>query len=287
MMRVADGVGTRRDTAVPMRGRELRRSTSLARIEAVERAIAMMRTHFAEPISLDRLSEAAVVSRYHLNRIFHDVTGVPPGQFLAAIRIEAAKRLLVDSRLRVVDVCYEVGYGSVGTFTSLFTALVGVQPTRFRALARAYAGLHVRHRASSVSASRPGGLTGTITCDDGFAGMACVGLFSTRIPQGPPAGCATSQVPGRFVIDRCVPARQHVLAMAVPDEHRLLDLMLPDQSRVRVGWTAAGSHSDGEVRVVLRRLGPIDPPVVLAYPAFLGELASGGELAPGSYVSSG
>lgn len=50
-------------------------------------------------------------------------------------RIDAAKRLLIDTTLRVIDICYEVGYNSLGTFSSRFTELVGISPQGFRELA--------------------------------------------------------------------------------------------------------------------------------------------------------
>src|SRR5579859_4053906 len=77
--------------------------------EAVERAIATMQERLGEPLSLDTLAEVATLSRFHFSRVFHRVTGLAPVQFLAALRLAEAKRLLLTSSLNVADVCFRVG----------------------------------------------------------------------------------------------------------------------------------------------------------------------------------
>lgn len=247
-----------------------RASTELAHLEAVERAVSLIRTHFAEPDTLRRLSNVAWLSRFHLHRVFSEVTGVSPGRFLTAVRLEAAKRMLLDPHLRVLDVCYEVGYASVGTFTSQFTSLVGIQPRRFRLLVQTCRDCLVQLPPSLWGdRSAPVRLTGTIQCDDTFSGLACLGFFPSRIPQGTPAACALAPAPGPFAIHSSARLESlHLLAVAMPPTDRLIELLIPDQSRLRLGWTQP--HGRGETcQVALRRPRPTDPPVVLAYPLLL------------------
>ncbi len=80
------------------------------------------------------LADVACLSAFHFSRVFRAVTGIPPGQFLAVLRLELAKRLLLTSDLPVTDICSAVGYTSVGTFTSQFTELVGMTPIHLRRL---------------------------------------------------------------------------------------------------------------------------------------------------------
>src|SRR5256885_3290481 len=103
--------------AVRERARE---GTDRVRYAAVERAVQFMRDRYWEQHSSRRLAEVAMMSRFHFHRTFTAYTGTSPGRYLAALRMQAAKRLLVRSNLRVADICFEVGYGSVGTFTSTF-----------------------------------------------------------------------------------------------------------------------------------------------------------------------
>src|SRR5947209_13544286 len=88
---------------------------------AVERVIDLMDQRATDrPPSLREMADAAVFSPFHFHRLFNRLTGVPPGRFLSAVRLATARRLLVESGLRVTDVCFEVGYESLGTFTTQF-----------------------------------------------------------------------------------------------------------------------------------------------------------------------
>src|SRR3989442_3586570 len=85
-----------------------RPSTSLAYVSAVEQVIGAMHEHLgeSEELSLRGMAEIAGFSPYHFDRIFRSVTGVSPTEFLAALRLEMAKRLLLTKALRVIDVSF-------------------------------------------------------------------------------------------------------------------------------------------------------------------------------------
>jgi len=99
-------------TAVP----ELKKSHR----EAVIRVIEVLR-HNADPgLALGEMAKIALISRFHFDRLFRQVVGIPPRQFQSALRIVHAKRLLLTSNLTALDVCLAVGYSSLGTFTRRF-----------------------------------------------------------------------------------------------------------------------------------------------------------------------
>src|SRR5437763_15510695 len=76
---------------------DVRRSTIAAHHEAVERVIRMMHHSLDEPLTLQEMSRIAYISPYHFNRIFRQITGIPPKQFLYALRVETAIRLLLTT----------------------------------------------------------------------------------------------------------------------------------------------------------------------------------------------
>jgi len=86
------------------------------------------------PIDLDQISSAACLSRYHFLRLFREVFNRTPHQYLTERRIEKAKELLSEGGLTVTDVCFEVGFESLGSFSSLFHKHVGYPPIAYRAL---------------------------------------------------------------------------------------------------------------------------------------------------------
>lgn len=91
---------------------------------------------YDHPLSLDQISEKACFSRYHFLRLFRQAFNKTPHQYLIERRIEKAKELLTSDNLRVTDVCFEVGFQSLGSFSSLFHKCVGHAPATYREKAR-------------------------------------------------------------------------------------------------------------------------------------------------------
>src|SRR2546421_10686882 len=101
---------------------------------AVERAIETMQQNLGERLTIDDMARSAMFSKFHFSRVFQRVTGVSPGRFLSAMRLEEAKRLLVSTSFTVSDISHRVGYNSVGTFSARFRTSVGVSPSMYRQL---------------------------------------------------------------------------------------------------------------------------------------------------------
>jgi len=92
---------------------------------------------YDHPLNLDQISEKACFSRYHFLRLFRQAFNKTPHQYLIERRIEKAKELLSSDELRVTDVCFEVGFQSLGSFSSLFHKYVGHAPVIYREKVRA------------------------------------------------------------------------------------------------------------------------------------------------------
>src|SRR5215207_8534681 len=181
-----------------------------------------MRERLNEPLTLEDMAKVAYLSPFHFNRVFHQVAGLPPTKFLYAKRLEEAKRLLLTTCLSVTDVCYEVGYNSLGTFTTRFTQLVGLSPCHFRSLAGSVTpasfgtmcGDFVR---KTQERWRNPCIIGRVHPPDGFHGTIFVGLFSSYIPQSQPVGGVLLTEPGPFCIDDAPEGRYYLFAAAFPD----------------------------------------------------------------------
>ena len=102
------------------------------------RARDAIHSRYGEPLSLDQLAREAALSPFHFLRLFRRAFGETPHQYLTRVRIEAAKRLLLDD-VPVTDVCFEVGFQSLGSFSALFARRVGSPPTTFRRRVHAFA----------------------------------------------------------------------------------------------------------------------------------------------------
>jgi AraC-like DNA-binding protein len=97
---------------------------------------------YAQPLDLQALARGAHLSAGHLSRQFRRAYGEPPYAYVMTRRIERAMALLRRGDLSVTEVCFAVGCGSLGSFSSRFTELVGMSPSTYRRqAARATAGM--------------------------------------------------------------------------------------------------------------------------------------------------
>jgi AraC-like DNA-binding protein len=106
--------------------------TDLETLQRLGRARDFIDHCYDHPLSLDQISEKACFSRYHFLRLFRQAFNKTPHQYLIERRIEKAKELLGDDELRVTDVCFEVGFQSLGSFSTLFHKTVGQAPVTYR-----------------------------------------------------------------------------------------------------------------------------------------------------------
>ena len=90
--------------------------------------------NYHEPIDLEVISQQAFLSRFHFHRLFRKVYRRTPHQYLTWKRIDKAKDLLAENK-PVTDVCNEVGFESIGSFSTLFKKEIGFAPTYFRNMA--------------------------------------------------------------------------------------------------------------------------------------------------------
>lgn len=89
---------------------------------------------YAQPLDVASLAATVHVSAGHLSRTFKAAYGETIYSYVMTRRIERAMTLLRRGDLSVTDVCFAVGYGSLGTFSTRFTELVGMPPSAYRAL---------------------------------------------------------------------------------------------------------------------------------------------------------
>lgn len=90
-----------------------------------------------DSISLPSCAEHAGLSLHHFLRLFREVIGLTPHQYLAQRRICTAKQLLEESDLSVSEIAVEVGFASASAFGRMFKQVVGFSPTSYRLRLRA------------------------------------------------------------------------------------------------------------------------------------------------------
>ncbi|MGC5628839.1 helix-turn-helix transcriptional regulator [Georgenia sp. Z1344] len=109
-----------------------REEQRLRDIVAMRRVRDRIDREYARPLDLEALARGAHMSAGHLSREFRRIFGEPPYSYLMTRRIERAMTLLRRGDRSVTEVCFEVGFTSLGTFSTRFTELVGVPPSVYR-----------------------------------------------------------------------------------------------------------------------------------------------------------
>src|SRR5579864_4709406 len=221
-------------TAPPVFCEDAARQVTLAtHTQAVERAIQAMHTHLHELLTLEDLASVAFLSPSHFHRVFRRLIGIAPGEFLSALRFQAARRLLLTTPLSVTDICFEVGYTSTGSFTSRFTHLVGLSPRLLRQRAHAFEPLP--EEQAEPFPTTPSGmpvknaLLGRISAPATFRGTIYVGLFPSPILQGAPVQCTSLSSPGWYLLQDVPDGVYHLRVAAFPIAADLHSALLPGE----------------------------------------------------------
>jgi transcriptional regulator GlxA family with amidase domain len=105
----------------------------------------LLRECLHEPLTLDDLAVEAEISAWHLLRAFRQAFGETPHEYLTRLRLRQAQDLLTVSGRSVTEICFDVGFTSLGSFSALFRREVGVSPAEFRRRVRAWVTVPGRH----------------------------------------------------------------------------------------------------------------------------------------------
>ena len=238
---------------------------------AVERVIALMHDRLDEELSLRTMAGVANMSAFHFNRTFHQVTGLPPRHFLSALRLDRARHLLVTTKERITDVCFDVGYSSLGTFTRRFTEIFGVSPRQLRSCAasRAVAMQEICDVSEAPSQTRCA-VRGSVIAPAGFDGMVFVGLFPFPVPSGRPLECKLLSGAGSFSLQAAA-GRYCLYAFGIPLPTTQRHLIALDDVLRGPGGVieiSAGLEPNS-VLISLRPRCAFDPPILVTLPQLL------------------
>ncbi|MDK1327329.1 helix-turn-helix transcriptional regulator [Arthrobacter sp. zg-Y1143] len=108
------------------------RSRRLENITLIRRVRDRIDREYARPLNVEELARGVYLSAGHLSREFRRIYGESPYSYLMTRRIERAMTLLRRGDLSVTEICFAVGFSSLGTFSTRFTELVGVPPSTYR-----------------------------------------------------------------------------------------------------------------------------------------------------------
>ena len=105
---------------------------------AVASAKQFVQAHVDQPITLEQVVTHVRVSRFYFCKLFKRATGMTLTEYVTRVRLEKAKALLVDPSLRITEIVYASGFGSIPRFNSVFKRYTGMPPTAYRLMLRSH-----------------------------------------------------------------------------------------------------------------------------------------------------
>jgi AraC-like DNA-binding protein len=96
------------------------------------RARDLMDRSYTQPLDIPTLARVACVSEAHFIRTFRATFGETPHRYLQRRRVERSMFLLRETSRSVTDICFDVGFTSLGTFSRTFREIMGVSPSAYR-----------------------------------------------------------------------------------------------------------------------------------------------------------
>ncbi|MFD9434141.1 helix-turn-helix domain-containing protein [Streptomyces sp. NPDC060002] len=179
------------------------------------RAIMTIRENYHEPLALDDLARSVMMSKFYFLRVFQRTTGVTPGRFLSAVRIQEAKCLLVHTHANVADISARVGYSSPSTFSRRFTDSVGLSPTQYRKISRGECEEFPRITPLPVATGPLGSISGTAHLTGTPLSPLYVGVFDSPILQGQPVAWTRPDGAGAFSLENVPPGTWYLHAVTL------------------------------------------------------------------------
>lgn len=91
-----------------------------------------MSGHLSEEFDLDQLAGQVGLSKFHFHRLFKNATGIPPARYHLNLRLDAARRLLRETSMSIMDITLELGFANPSHFAQLFRRETGLSPRDYR-----------------------------------------------------------------------------------------------------------------------------------------------------------
>lgn len=105
---------------------------SLATEQKVQKAIEYIKKNYTADISREGLAASLDINPDHLGKAFKSITGEKIGDYINRLRIEDAAKRLVETKGKIIDIAYAVGFESLSTFNRAFAKILGISPQEYR-----------------------------------------------------------------------------------------------------------------------------------------------------------
>ncbi|GGP13017.1 helix-turn-helix transcriptional regulator [Oceanobacillus neutriphilus] len=245
--------------------------------KTVQDSILFIQQNLDKDLSLSVLANEAAYSPYHFSRMFKRQVGVSPMYFISSLRLQLAKKLLLDTAFPIREIGLEVGQQSLGTFTTRFTNSIGMTPASFRTT-RQYSEEYMTHlkqdksQSTVISSSSFQQLSGSIHIEEAFNGIIFAGLFPKPIPEGLPVRGTLLMHSESFHITNIPVGTYFLMATAISWDMDSKTILIPRETlRARHPYPICidGKRSVPETHLIMRKPVITDPPILISLPLLM------------------
>ena len=110
----------------------VRPGTRAEALRRLGRGVEFLHAHAGERVTLRAVARAACLSEFHFHRLFVRAFGESPHAYLTRLRLDRARLRLASGAASVTEICAEVGFESLGSFSALFQRRFGMSPSQVR-----------------------------------------------------------------------------------------------------------------------------------------------------------
>ncbi|GEN87797.1 helix-turn-helix domain-containing protein [Oceanobacillus sojae] len=249
----------------------------LTQDKTVQDSILFIQQNLDKDLSLSALADEAAYSPYHFSRLFKRQVGVSPMYFISSLRLQLAKKLLLETAFPIRDIGLEIGQQSLGTFTTRFTNRIGMTPASFRAT-RKHSEEYMTHLKQSslqntvMNSSSFQQLSGSIHTEEPFNGIIFAGLFPKPIPEGLPVRGTLLMHSDSFHITNIPVGTYFLMATAVSWGMDSKSILIPHETlRARHPYPICidGKRPLPETHLIMRKPEITDPPILISLPLLM------------------
>ena len=113
-----------------------RPAKSQAETDRIRQMLSFIRLHYTQPIRVQQIADSAFISRRECMRVFRNIIGLSPIQYVIGLRVQKAKQLLLETDRPILDICVSCGFQNQSYFTKVFREKTGLSPLQCRKAGR-------------------------------------------------------------------------------------------------------------------------------------------------------
>ena len=109
-----------------------RPAKSQAETDRIRQMLSFIEMHYTQPIRVQQIADSAFISRRECMRVFRNIIGLSPIQYVIGLRVQKAKQLLLETDRPILDICVSCGFQNQSYFTKIFRERTGLSPLQCR-----------------------------------------------------------------------------------------------------------------------------------------------------------